>query len=155
MEKDEPGSELGLMFSRVETFYSRMGPLISGKKDCISLALVYISWMLLLLRDQWNLWSSPGFSCLCGPEMFGDIREQCFAARVPRFANWFILMSWYDPAESLWAMLFPTDICVCPSFSHRHCFSARKKSNRFKVPILLYLLFFYCVHHPATVQDIL
>jgi hypothetical protein len=37
-----PGSELGLVFSRVEQINSRMGPLIFVKKGRISLALVYI-----------------------------------------------------------------------------------------------------------------
>jgi len=41
-DQDEPGSNLGLMFSRVEHIYFRMGPLIVGREVRISLACVYI-----------------------------------------------------------------------------------------------------------------
>ena len=40
--EDEPGSDMRLMFSRVDAIRFRMGPLIFGKKGRIFMAHLYI-----------------------------------------------------------------------------------------------------------------
>ena len=51
--EDEPGSDVGMMFSRVDLIYFRMGPLIYGKKGRIFMAHLYIRSMLL--ASTWSM----------------------------------------------------------------------------------------------------
>lgn len=53
--EDEPGSDMGMMFSRVDLICFRMGPLIYGKKGRISWRICTFDECFLLLLGQWNL----------------------------------------------------------------------------------------------------